>query len=219
MEASKPSFATSASGIAGGGLQPPGSDVPSPFESLLPEREIWVATYGNDDNSGSLFRPLQTITAAINQATPGTSIMVKAGRYYDILFFASGGVSGKPIWIRSADGYGAAELVSSHASFEPIRINGAKYIVIEGFRISGEIRIWEGPPPPGSPVGVYGPPAGDIVIQNNIIVSGRTSGVVDVRNSTTVYVLGNDITAGGQNAITMTDCQGCIANGNEITTP
>lgn len=196
-----------------------GADLPFPFQAFFPETEIWVAPYGNDDNTGTLFKPLQTISAAVDRATPGTAIMIKAGRYYDILVFQNGGIKGKPIWIRSADGNGAAELVPLNAVDATIQIHGAKYIVIEGLRITGEIEVWEGLLPPGSPMGMFGAPAGEIVIQNNIIVSSRYTGIIDVRHSTSVYVLGNDITARGQDAITLTNCLDCVVDGNAVTFP
>ncbi len=197
-----------------------GSDVPSPFENVLPSKEIWVAPYGNDDNPGTLFKPKQTISAAINLATAGTAIMVKAGKYTDYLYFQEpGGIKDKPIWVRSADGYGAAELIPLFAGREVIRVNGARFIVIEGFKVSGPISIYEGPAPPGAPVGVYGNPAADVVVQNNIVISSKTTGVIDVRHSNSVYILGNDIRAGGRDAITLNDCVGCVVDGNAVSTP
>jgi hypothetical protein len=196
-----------------------GSEVPSPYDQILPSKEIWVATYGNDDNPGTLFSPKQTISAAIDIATPGTAIMVKAGKYTDYLLFDNtSGINTKPVWLRSADGYGAAELIPMFPGNEVVRINGSKYVIVEGFKISGPVKVWEGVAPPGSAPGVYGPPAIGVVVQNNIIISSKTSGVIDVRHSDGVYILGNDITAGGRDAITVNDCAGCVVNGNAINT-
>jgi hypothetical protein len=147
--------------------------------------------------------------------------MVKAGKYTDYIIFGEfdGGQNDKPIWLRSADGFGAAELVGIYQGMEAVRINGARHVVVEGFKLSGFVCIWEGPAPPGSPVDAYGAPAGNIVLQNNFIISSKTSGVVDVRHSQTVYVLGNEIQAGSMSAISLNDCVGCVVDGNAVSVP
>lgn len=202
MESRQAALASGYSPI-GGGQAAPGSDVPTPFDSLVPQQEVWVAPYGNDDNSGSLFSPKQTLSAAFGMATPGTAIMVKSGRYsggLDIGEF-DGGVNNRPIWVRSADGFGAAEIVGD------VKFSGTRQVVLEGFRISGSVTVTAGTPPPGSPSDAIGGPAVYLLVQNNIV-----GGDIDVSHSQAVYVLGNLITPA---RITLNECVGCIVDGNE----
>ena len=52
-----------------------------PFEDSSPSRILYVSPTGSATGSGSQTDPLLTIQAAVNLATPGTTIMVAAGTY------------------------------------------------------------------------------------------------------------------------------------------
>ena len=65
----------------------------------MADRQIWVSTKGDNSNSGSASDPLKTIQAALNKATSGTDIMVKAGTYTGNLRIYDNNVS-----LISADG-------------------------------------------------------------------------------------------------------------------
>lgn len=53
------------------------------FDGLQPTNYIWASPTGSDSNIGSKTSPLKTIQAAVDNATPGTAIMVTAGIYYE----------------------------------------------------------------------------------------------------------------------------------------
>jgi pectin methylesterase-like acyl-CoA thioesterase len=53
----------------------------------MADQRIWVSPNGNDSNSGSASAPLRTIQAALNDASRGTDVMVKAGVYTGNLKF------------------------------------------------------------------------------------------------------------------------------------
>lgn len=183
------------------------SGVVTPFSQLNPIKEIWVATYGSDTALGTLFEPKRTIGAALLIATPGTSVMVKAGVYRENLTInGPGGTSGKPIWLRSADGKGAAEMSALLSGTEALTISGASSLSIEGFKINGGLAIKE--TATASP--------SNIVIQNNIITNGVTDGL-SARLGLSLYLIANDISASprGQ-GLQLTTCRNVLIADNYI---
>ena len=56
--------------------------LPNFADGLTPQRELHVATTGNDDTGdGTPVAPYATIQAAVGMATPGTAVVVHAGVY------------------------------------------------------------------------------------------------------------------------------------------
>lgn len=109
------------------------------FSGLTPTTQMWVATDGSDETGdGSADHPFATIQHAIDLATPGTAVMVKAGTYQEALTIRTSGDPDAPIWLLSADGVGAAEIKPVGAA-EVNAINGqaVQNFVIEGFAITG----------------------------------------------------------------------------------
>jgi len=180
--------------VAGQGAWPEGPDkapshpgnldsgLQTPFSLLNPDHEMWVATYGDDKNPGTLFKPKRTIAAAVLLAAPGTAIMVKAGKYSEYLNFPVSGQPNKPIWLRSADGKGAAEISTAWAGEAPVQIIGVSNIIVEGFKLAGGVVIRE--------VGTTIPT--NIVIQNNIIMNALVDGIAS-RYAQNVFFIANEI--------------------------
>lgn len=183
------------------------SGILTPFSSIDPEREVWVASYGNDTAPGTLFQPKRTIGAAILIAAPGTSIMVKAGVYRENLSLnGTPGTMTKPIWLRSADGKGAAEMQALLAGAEALNLAGANAVLIEGFKINGGVVI--------EPAGQKGP--SNIVLQNNLITNGLVDGI-NVQYGSNLYLIANEISASprGQ-GIQMHACHNVLIADNYI---
>lgn len=67
-------------------------------------RLIYVSSSGNDNNSGSISKPLRTIQAAVDRATSGDTIYVRQGTYAEAVRIARSGTSGNPITIRAYPG-------------------------------------------------------------------------------------------------------------------
>lgn len=161
------------------------SGILTPFSNLEPEREVWVATYGSDTAAGTLFEPKRTIGAAILVATPGTSIMVKAGVYRENLSFSgTNGTMTKPIWLRSADGKGKAEMAALLAGAEAINLAGTNAVLVEGFKITGGVVLESS----GAKATT------NIVIQNNLITNGLVDGITTDYGSN-FYIIANEISA------------------------
>ncbi len=96
-----------------------------------------VAPNGNDSNDGSATSPWRTIQHAADAVVPGDSVTIQAGTYTGFIVNASGtaqapitftGVGGVNI-----DGAGTADR-------DAIHIEGASYIIIEGFTVTGAKR-------------------------------------------------------------------------------
>lgn len=97
----------------------------------------YVSPFGNDGNNGSLSQPWKTIQHALNVASAGDSILVRAGTYKEQLIFHHSG--------NEADGY---IVLKSFPLEQPILdgtglglnsamiIDSISYVVIDGFEIT-----------------------------------------------------------------------------------
>ncbi len=61
--------------------------------------DLFVATTGLDSNSGAATSPLRTVQAAVNKATPGTTIRIMPGSYYGNVKIKTSGTASAPIRI------------------------------------------------------------------------------------------------------------------------
>jgi len=94
---------------------------------------------GNDANPGTLAMPWATLQHAADQLAPGDSLEVRAGRYTGFHLDTSG-TAADPIIIRNhAD---ETPIVDADNPITPdgINLEGASYVVIEGFRVEGSSR-------------------------------------------------------------------------------
>lgn len=161
------------------------SGILTPFSQLNPDKEVWVASYGDDTAAGTLFAPKRTIGAALLIAAPGTAIMVKAGIYRENLTIdGPGGSSGKPIWLRSADGKGAAEMAALLAGAEALRVVAANAIIVEGFKINGGVSIESNATKAST----------NIVLQNNMVTNGLGDGIY-AEYVTNLWIIANDVSS------------------------
>lgn len=82
---------------------------PTPAPAPTPEpgtaRVLYVSTRGSDANSGgSPDTALRTISAAAGLATPGTTVLIEGGSYFEQVVTKNGGVAGQEIEFRSFNG-------------------------------------------------------------------------------------------------------------------
>lgn len=73
----------------------------SPLGEDSETRELFVATDGNDENSGSFEEPFESIQTAIDQSEPGTVIHIREGTYYNGFELSNSGEKDKPITIKN----------------------------------------------------------------------------------------------------------------------
>jgi len=73
---------------------------------LLKRSEYYVAPNGKDNNPGTLERPFSSLTAAIEIAEPGDTILIRGGTYVcsRTIYIDTSGLPGKPISIRAYPG-------------------------------------------------------------------------------------------------------------------
>ncbi|WP_207485933.1 right-handed parallel beta-helix repeat-containing protein [Arenibaculum pallidiluteum] len=168
-----------------------------PFENAKPTKYLWVSPNGSNSNSGSQGSPLKTIQAAVNKATPGTAIMVKAGTYKESVQLTKDGTTDKPIWLTSADGIGAAKIVSSSTSNGPIYAHGEDNWIIKGFETQGGkngIQFSMS----GSDIRKMGAQGmtKNVVIQDNIIKNVKIDDGIKLSQAQNFVVVGNTIEGG-----------------------
>ncbi|HTO83125.1 MAG TPA: DUF1565 domain-containing protein, partial [Methylomirabilota bacterium] len=109
-----------------------------PFTDTTPQRILYVSTTGSAAGTGTQGDPFLTIQAAVNKATPGTTIMVEAGTYAENVKINVSGLPDAPISLVSADGPGAAKIVPGAGSASStLEAFGEENIVISGFDVSG----------------------------------------------------------------------------------
>jgi MYXO-CTERM domain-containing protein len=108
------------------------------FALLVPTR-LWAATYyvaqnGNDDAAGDLNAPWATLQHAADTVSAGDTVLVSAGSYAGFYLEASG-QPGAEITFKGE----AGTLISEENSETPdgINLEGASYVVVEGFTVNG----------------------------------------------------------------------------------
>lgn len=99
---------------------------------------LYVSTQGNDLNSGTIEHPLRTIQAAIEQASPGTTIYIRSGNYYGCYSFVRSGNAEQYITVTNFPGESPILLLPAKKSNEYLSVfslNGFDYIRIKGLKI------------------------------------------------------------------------------------
>jgi parallel beta-helix repeat protein len=103
---------------------------------------LYVATSGNDANSGTLAAPLRTITRAAALARPGDAVEVRGGVYNEVVKISSRGTSSARIAFRP---YGSERPVidgqGSAAGTNLVQLNSAEYVDFSGFEVRNATRI------------------------------------------------------------------------------
>lgn len=122
---------------------------------------------GNDSNSGTSTQPLRTLSAGVAAAIAGDNVIVRPGRYTDsgATYYsgfnpARSGTSSAPITIRSEPALGAV-LVAKDTGSVALGIFQRQYIVVDGFKAEGMLKIHE---------------SQNITIQNCDVIYGSTEG-------------------------------------------
>ena len=88
----------------------------------------YVATTGNDANSGSQAQPWLTVQKAANTIVAGDTCLVSAGSYNEYVSVAYSGASGNMITFEAA----------ANVTIRGFSINGKNYIRINGFEITNQ---------------------------------------------------------------------------------
>ncbi len=114
--------------FASGCAHPP----PAFDEGIAPTRTVHVAVGGTGD--GSEAAPFGSLEAAARVATPGTEILLRAGRYATGWYVEQvHGTATAPIWIRGEAGV----VLDGSGEGEVLHVSEASYLVIEGLELRG----------------------------------------------------------------------------------
>ncbi len=173
------------------------------------DRLIWVSKSGSNSNSGSSSSPLKTIQAAIDRASGGTDIMVKAGTYVENVRVRKDDIS-----LISADGNHEATIKAASQGRAAISGFGVEGIKIKGFEIdgpSGSNAVHFGMSGRG-----FGDPIRDLTIQDNKIHSSGLDGI-KVSQAYNVKVLNNDVSGSGEEGIDFVAVNNSRIAGNDVS--
>jgi parallel beta-helix repeat protein len=156
-----------------------------PFDgSGAQAKRIWVSPDG----------PVSDINAALQMASPGTDVMVKAGTYQGAVKFARSGVEGAPIRLISADGKGKARIISDKTGLYGF---GTKNVGVFGFHIiagSGGNGIQFGLS--GSDTSDMSRYARNLVIADNLVENAGQDGI-KLSQADRAFVYGNIVRNSG----------------------
>ncbi|WP_192498978.1 right-handed parallel beta-helix repeat-containing protein [Skermanella pratensis] len=186
----------------------------TPFSNIAPQRTIWVSNKGSNSNSGSESSPFKTIQAALDKATPGTAVMVKAGTYVENVNFKHSGTEKAPIWLISADGNGAAKIKPASGGTATIAGFGEENIVVRGFDVTAQSKQ------NGIQFGMAGTDFKDmvknIVVEDNIIRGAGMDGI-KISQGDNIHILDNTIIGAGDQGIDFVAVNDSVIARNDIS--
>jgi len=169
------------------------------FAATLISSPAWAQMPFPFDGSGRQshvieVKPGDSISDAIRRAQPGTDILVSAGTYHEAVAFSRSGKEGAPIRLISADGKGAARIVSNKTGIYGF---GTRNVGVFGFHVTASAKGQ------GIQFGISGSDLTDssrfvrnIVIADNIIEGAGQDGV-KISQADHVHLLRNVIRDSG----------------------
>lgn len=174
----------------------------------------YIAPDGSDGNAGTKNAPFKTITAALNKAVAGDTILVRNGTYNEVLSFPRSGTSEKIITLKAFPGEKPV-IDGSHITVTGwqalVTFNAVRYITIDGFDICNLFSSARGTDPEG--IYVYGN-SKDITIKNCNIYNIKNSATLnDWRSGHAILVIGN-----GTAAISNLVITGCTVHDTQTGT-
>jgi len=99
-----------------------------------PLRTFYVDPTGNDSAAGSATQPWRTLQKAANTVRAGDLVIVRAGHYAG-LYLTTSGTATDPITFHGEPG--AIVDTQNPTTQDGINLEGASYVVIEGFTVTG----------------------------------------------------------------------------------
>ena len=166
----------------------------------------YVATGGNNANTGTINSPVKTIQYALGLTVPGDTVMVRGGTYYEQLTIPRSGLLGKNITVKAYPGErpvidGSTITVSGGQAI--VSMSGIRYVVLDGLDICNLITGVPNTDPEG--VSINGA-SHDITIRNCAIYNIKnTASLANGRSGHAILVLGTDNTTAISNLV-ITGC-------------
>jgi len=106
----------------------------APALAAAPLRTFYVDPAGNDAAAGSITSPWRTLQKAANTVRAGDLVVVRAGHYAG-LYLTTSGTATDPITFRADPG--AIVDAQNPTTPDGINLEGASYVVIENFTVTG----------------------------------------------------------------------------------
>lgn len=174
----------------------------------------YVAANGSDANAGTIGAPFQTINTALTHATPGDTVLVRGGAYYEKVVFPKSGIMNKLITVKAFPGEkpvidGSKIIISGWMSL--VTLSNVRYITLDGFDICNFTSAAFNTDPEG--IAINGD-SHDITIKNcNIYNIKSNASLADWRSGHAILVIGN-----GTTAITNLVITGCTVHDTQTGT-
>src|SRR5262245_45675937 len=102
--------------------------------AAAPLRTFYVDPAGNDSAAGAITSPWRTLQKAANTVRAGDLVIVRVGHYAG-LYLTTSGTATDPITFRGDPG--AIVDTQNPTTQDGINLEGASYVVIEGFTVTG----------------------------------------------------------------------------------
>ena len=191
----------------------PACALPAPIdEGVTWERTWYVDAAGPADGDGSEERPFQDVESALDAATPGTRILVRAGTYPPVSASGVQGEPGRPIAVVTE----GAVVLDAGGSGTVLRLSDARYLVLEGLELRGAgvhgMNLDDG--------GSYDTPA-EFIVLRGITIDGAGSGgnndCIKMSGVDDFWILDSDV--GGCDMGEIVDMVGChrgLIHGNRF---
>lgn len=97
------------------------------------QTNYYVSTTGNDNNAGTFAAPWRTVQKACNSATPGSTVFILGGTYFETIWMNVSGLAGQPITFTNyLDNQVFIDGGSTGNFTELFVISGPDYLVIQG---------------------------------------------------------------------------------------
>ena len=183
-------------------------------EEAAAPKVYYVAPNGSDGNSGTFNAPFMTITAALNKAVAGDTVIARGGTYNERINFPKSGTSEKRITLKAYAGEkpvidGSSITVTGWMAL--VTLNAVRYITLEGFDICNLFSSAFNTDPEG--IFINGN-SKDITIKNcNIYNIKNSASVSNWRSGHAIFIIGN-----GSAAISNIVITGCTVHDTQTGT-
>jgi hypothetical protein len=188
------------------------------FNSRSGASTYYVATDGNDSDTGEISAPWKTVQKSAATVKAGDTVFIRGGTYQGNLVPTNSGTNGNYITFAAYSGEAVTLTHNPAQDQHVINLRGKSYIVIDGFTLNGN---WTGSWVEGYQGGNYN------IIRNNTMENCiRTRHGINVTVGTHWKILNNTITHGqpdqvssqGTDAISLHPSGGYhLVEGNKIT--
>lgn len=133
---------SSSGGTVTGSLNTDDTEDSNGSDSNRQFNDLYVATYGSDDNDGSYDHPFFTIQKALDTVSPGYTVYVMSGVYYGANKFTNSGTDEAPIKITAMPENDVTVALDNGESGAIFDINGQSNIDIQDFKIGESYSDW-----------------------------------------------------------------------------